>query len=452
MARTRRSHRFTALKVEGGILPPDFLQTIAELEAPRQASSDYGISKSLAIKEELARYWRIASDLYSAYAERYPREDLSPRRVGVSDWLVPLLRSVFNYDDLKKAGRITLDEREYRLTHHACGSSVPLLLVPRHFDMDKADRRFGHEGRRQAPHDLMQEFLNAEDASLWGIVSNGAKLRILRDNPSLTRPSYLEADLELIFEEELYPDFAALWLSIHASRLRSTDDTPSDCIIETWREKAHETGERALENLRVGVTESLRQLGNGIVQHQDSKDLRAALDKGALSREQYFQQLLRLVYRLIFLFSTEERNLLHSPEATEEQRKVYAEGYSLSRLRERAERRRHYDNHRDLWQSLQITFNALARGAPPLGLPALGGLFRSDQCPDLDSAAISNERLLEAIRSLSSFLSGSALVRVNYRDMGTEELGSVYESLLELQPLIVANATHWTFIFLGDTN
>ena len=452
MARTRRSHGFTALKVEGGILPPDFLQTIAELDAPRQASSDYGISKSLAIKEELARYWRIASDLYSAYAERYPREALSPQRVGVSDWLVPLLHSVFNYDDLKKAGRIALDEREFRLTHHACSSSIPILLVTRHFDLDKADRRFGHEGRRQAPHDMMQEFLNAEDASLWGIVSNGAKLRILRDNPSLTRPSYLEADLDLIFQEELYPDFAALWLALHASRLQPREDRPSSCIIETWRDEAHETGERALENLRDGVIEALRQLGNGFVQHQHNDDLRTALAEGTLSPDDYFQQLLRLVYRLIFLFSTEERNLLHAPDATEVQRQVYAEGYSLSRLRERAERRRHYDHHRDLWQSLHITFNALARGATPLGLPALGGLFRSDQCPDLDSSAISNERLLEAVRSLSSFRTGAALVRVNYRDMGTEELGSVYESLLELQPVLDVNAMPWAFSFLGDGN
>ncbi len=452
MARTRRSHGFTALKVEGGILPPDFLQTIAELEAPSQASSDYGISKSLAIKEELARYWRIASDLYAAYAERYPREDLTPQRVGVSDWLVPLLHSVFNYDDLEKTGRTVLDEREFRLTHHSCSSSVPLLLLTRHFDLDKADRRFGHEGRRQAPHDLMQEFLNAEDASLWGIVSNGSKLRLLRDNPSLTRPAYLEADLDLIFREDLYPDFAALWLAMHASRLQSIDDAPSSCIIETWRDKAHETGERALENLRDGVTEALRQLGNGFLQHPHNEELRAALDKGSLSKEQYFQQLLRLVYRLIFLFSTEERNLLHAPEATAAQRQVYAEGYSLSRLRERAERRRHYDHHQDLWQSLQITFNALALGAPPLGLPALGGLFRPGQCPTLDSSAISNERLLEAIRSLSSFRTGAALVRVNYRDMGTEELGSVYESLLELQPVVDLNVTPRTLGFLGDAN
>ena len=450
MARTRRSHGFTALKVEGGILPPDFLQTIAELEATSQASSDYGISKSLAIKEELARYWRIASDLYSAYAERYPREDLSPQRVGVSEWLVRLLHSVFNYDDLEKAGRIALDDREFRLTHHACSSSVPLLLVTRHFDLDKADRRFGHEGRRQAPHDLMQEFLNAEDASLWGIVSNGSKLRLLRDNPSLTRPAYLEADLDLIFQEDLYPDFAALWLAVHASRLQSIDDAPSSCIIETWRDKAHETGERALENLRDGVTEALRQLGNGFLQHPHNEELRAALEKGSLSKEQYFQQLLTLVYRLIFLFSTEERNLLHAPEATAAQRRVYAEGYSLSRLRERAERRRHYDHYQDLWQSLQITFSALARGAAPLGLPALGGLFRSGQCPTLENSAISNERLLEAIRSLSSFRTGAPLVRVNYRDMGTEELGSVYESLLELQPDVEMNVTPWAFNFLGN--
>lgn len=452
MARTRRSHGFTALRVEGGLLPPEFLQTVAELDAPRQASSDYGISKSLAIKEELARYWRIASDLYAAYADRYPREDLSPQRVGVSDWLVPLLHSVFNYDDLEKAGRTVLDDREFRLTHHACSSSVPLLLVTRHFELDKADRRFGHEGRRQAPHDLMQEFLNAEDASLWGIVSNGSKLRILRDNPSLTRPSYLEADLDLIFQEDLYPDFAALWLAMHASRLQSKEDTPSSCIIETWRDKAHETGERALENLREGVTEALRQLGNGFVQHQNNDGLRTALVEGTLTPDNYFQQLLRLVYRLIFLLSTEERNLLHSPDATEEQRMVYSEGYSLSRLRERAERRRHYDLHCDLWQSLQITFNAVARGAPPLGLPALGGLFRVDQCPVLDNSTISNERLLEAVRSLSSFRTGAALVRVNYRDMGTEELGSVYESLLELQPILDVNVIPWAFSFLGDGN
>lgn len=450
MASIRTNRGFTALRVEGGILPPEFLQSVAALEAPRQAGPDYGLSRSLAIKEELARYWRIGNDLYGSYAERRPRRDLRGRQVGIEDWLVPFLR-LLGYEDLTAAGSIVLGDRVFRLSHRAYDGAVPLLLVTRDFELDKADVRLGHDGRRQAPHGLMQEYLNAEDAALWGMVSNGSKLRILRDNASLTRPSYIEADLDLIFAEELYPDFSALWLTAHASRLKPLDDKPSSCIIETWRAKAHETGERIRENLRDGVTNALRQLGNGFLGHPANIELRQSLESGALSPEQFFQQLLRLIYRLLFLFTAEERELLHAPDATASGRIVYEEGYALSRLRERALRRRHYDRNSDLWRGLQITFGALAEGgAPALGLPALGGLFRNVQCPDLDRAALDNERLLEAVRSLTFFRSGKTLARVNYRDMGAEELGSVYESLLELQPVIDVDASPWTFAFSGD--
>ena len=285
-------------------------------------------------KRNSPRYWRIANDLYANYSERRARRDLRARRVGVDEWLVPLLRSLLGYDDLTATESVTLGDRTFKLTHRACADAVPLLLLTRDFNLDKADPRFGYEGRRLAPHGLMQEYLNAEDRSLWGMVSNGSKLRILRDNPSLTRPSYIEVDLDLVFGEELYPDFAALWLAAHASRLNPINGKPSSCIIETWRAKAHETGVRALEHLRDGVTEALRQIGNGFLQHPDNNALRAALEDGTLTPEHYFQQLLRLVYRLLFLFTTEERDLLHEPDATDEQRAVFAEGYSLSRLRE----------------------------------------------------------------------------------------------------------------------
>ena len=450
MAPARNSHGFTALRIEGGILPAEFLQDIAALEAPQQAGTDYGLSKSLALKEELARFWRIANDLHDDYSKRRVRQNLSAERVGVDEWLVPFLRTVLGYDDLLPFGNVTLGDRVFKLTHHALGESVPFLLVTHDFNLDRADPRLGHEGRRQAPHGLMQEFLNAEDDCLWGMVSNGSKLRILRDNPSLTRPSFLEADLELVFSEQLYADFAAFWLTAHASRLTPAESKPSSCIIEDWRAKAHETGERVLANLRDGVTEALRHMGNGFLQHRDNDALRKALSEGRLTPDHYFQQLLRLVYRLLFLSTSEERDLLHTPEATEEQRSIFAEGYSLSRLRERALRRRYYDHHQDIWQSLRITFSALAQGAPALGLPALGGLFHTKQCPDLDAAAIANEPLLDAIRSLAFFRSGSTLARINYRDMGTEELGSVYESLLELQPALDVNASPWTFGFIGD--
>lgn len=452
MARNRNSHGFTAIRIEGAILPPEFLALIAAQAAKHQSGADYGLTRSLSLKDELARYWRIANDLYTAYAERRERKDLSPIKVGIEDWLVPLLKDVFSFDDLAAARPISIGDRQFLITHQAFSGTVPVLLTIRQFELDRADSRFGEEGRRHAPHGLIQEFLNASDDALWGITANGAKLRLLRDNPSLTRPAYIEADLELIFAEQLYSDFAALWLTLHASRLKPVDGKSSGSILERWRAQAHETGERALKHLREGVTEALRQLGNGFLQHPGNEDLRAALSDGSLTADRYFQELLRLVYRLLFLFTAEERGLLHAPTVTPDQRTIFKDGYSLARLRERALKRRHYDRHPDLWQGLLIVFRALERGQVGLGLPALGGLFERGHCEQLDAGLISNERLLEAIRALAYFRTGAGLTRVNYRDMGTEELGSVYESLLELHPRLDVNVSPWTFGFANDAS
>ena len=452
MARNRKGFSFTAIRIEGGILPPEFLTVIAAQAAKYQSGVDYGLTKSLTLKDELARYWRIANDLYTNYAERRERTDLNPTMVGLHDWLVTLLKEVLGFSDLLPARSVADGDRTFPITHQAFGGAVPVLLTTREFELDGADPRFGEEGRRRAPHGLVQELLNTRDDALWGIVANGSKLRLLRDNPSLTRPAYIEADLELIFAEQLYPDFAALWLLGHASRLTPIDGKASNGVLERWRAEAHETGERALEHLREGVTEALRQLGNGFLQHPDNQALRMALSNGTLSAERYFQELLRLVYRLLFLFTAEERRLLHSPDATDDQRTIYVQGYSLTHLRDRVLKRRHYDRHHDLWQGLKLVFNILSRGEPALGLPALGGLFGTDQCQQLETGLISNDRLLQAVRALAYFRTSSGLTRVNYRDMDTEELGSVYESLLELHPVIDVDSAPWAFGFTGQAN
>lgn len=444
------NHGFSGLKVEGGMLPPEYLQTIAACKAPEQSDSDYDLSKSLALREEIARYWKIAADLYDRYTRHRSRGNLKAMRTAIHDWSVPLLRDVLGYNSLVSYGSVEVNERVFNLTHKAYGGTVPVLLVDNKFKLDKAYPFLGHDGRRQAPHGIMQEYLNAEDAALWGIISNGSKLRILRDNVSLTRPSYIEADLDLIFSEELYPDFTALWLTAHASRFRPIDSKPSRCIIESWRTKAIEDGERIRENLRDGVTASLNYLGNGFLKHAKSEKLREDLQRGTITVDDYFQQLLQLIYRLLFLFTTEDRNLLHTSEATSEQREMFENGYSASRLRKRVLRRRYYDQHHDLWQGLKITFDTVAVGCPGLGMPALGGLFRSDYCPDLSSAAIANDDILRAVKAITYFHSRQSLTRINYRDMGTEEFGSVYESLLELQPTLDVKTSPWTFGFVND--
>ena len=71
----------------------------------------------------------------------------------------------------------------------------------------------------------MQEFLNRSPDHLWAIVSNGLRLRLLRDNQALSRQSFLEFDLEAMFAGEVYSDFVLLWLMAHATRFAPRDPT-----------------------------------------------------------------------------------------------------------------------------------------------------------------------------------------------------------------------------------
>ncbi len=183
----------------------------------------------------------------------------------VIDWLVPLFEDILGYHDITPTGRVALGERRFPIDFHAAGGTVPLVLTTADHDLDRAAAPFGDDGRRR-PHGLVQEYLNAADGCLWGLVANGRQVRLLRDNPSLTRPAYIEADLERMFEEQLFADFAAFWLLFHSSRLTPREGGPSHCLLEGWRAASQETGERVRENLRDGVTEALRQLGNGFLE------------------------------------------------------------------------------------------------------------------------------------------------------------------------------------------
>ena len=108
-----------------------------------------------------------------------------------------------------------------------------------------------------------------------------------------------------------------------------------------------------------------RELGKGFLENPANGDLRDALQTGKLTRQAYYEVLLRLVYRLIFLFAAEDRGLLHAPNAPDMPcRKAYRHGYSVSRLRERCTRNTSLDRYHDAWEGLRASFNALGTGEP----------------------------------------------------------------------------------------
>ena len=182
-------------------------------------------------------------------------------------------------------------------------------LVGRGLSLDR--RAAGQRGAAAAnPHGLVQGFLNRSDAHLWAIVSNGLRLRILRDNQALSRQSYIEFDLEAMFAGEVYSDLVLLWLVVHASRFVPREsERPETCWLEQWTREAEQQGARALGELRGGVERALRILGRGFTSYPRNAALRERLRTGALTPDGLHGQLLRVVYRLIFLFVAEDRTL-----------------------------------------------------------------------------------------------------------------------------------------------
>lgn len=220
---------------------------------------------------------------------------------------------------------------------------------------------------------------------------------------------------------------------------------PHTVDVVSLRDAVGTASEQLARDLRSGVEEALLTLGNGFLSHPDNGALRSALQDGSLLDRDVHDQLLRLVYRLIVLLMVEERGLLHPEGTPDAARALYSEGYSLRRLRERSAKRSAHDQDADAWEAVKVVFRGVAGGEPRLGLPALAGLFAESQCPALDASKLPNRALMLAIVKLSWLRVPSGLSRVNWRAMEPEELGGVYESLLELVPLVSVASRSYAF-------
>ncbi len=441
MARkTSDAASFPSLTVEGGLLSSAILDAVYALEADKQKPEHYQVRQGLTLRDEFSLSFRVAQ----AHFDKFARLE-SPGRRATENFIRGLLTEAFGFDDL--------DEAPLPLTMIAGSDRVPVVVVPSADDLDRASETLSQDRRRSASFAL-QDYLNDREEALWGLAANGTRLRLMRDNASLTRPAYIEADLAQIFETDDLASFAILWLLIHRSRFGQTGTPATDCALEDWREAGAREGEAARDKLAGQVEEALRVLGTGFL--SGNEQLRARIESGELKLTEFFNELLKLVYRVIFLMVAEDRNLLHPPipkddpqaRSKEAARDLYARGYSLAGLRQLALRRHARDRHHDRFEGLKIIFTALTHGEKRLALPALGGLFAEGQMSDLRAARLPNGAFLEAIFQLGWLRQDGALVPVNWRAMQTEELGSVYESLLELQPQIAPDGR--TLLFATD--
>ncbi|MFE8013063.1 Eco57I restriction-modification methylase domain-containing protein [Streptomyces antibioticus] len=437
-AATRTALAFTAVTTVGGLLPADMLLRIAEARnLPGTKSADYGLPASVPVRDEAERAWEYLKPLWRDLRTALPSDpqtgapSADPTGRAGTDWLAQVFRKL-DFGALTEvgAGGVAADsdaEKRFPVSHRHGPALVH--LVPWNQELDK------RPAAGQVPaQSMLQDCLNRTEAHLWAVLTNGRRLRLLRDSSSFSTAAYVDFDLEAIFDGELFSEFVLLYSLLHASRFAVAEGaSASGCWLEKWRAEAVTSGARALDQLRLGVQNALTVLGTGFLRHPENARLREDVDPKALR-----DALLRLVYRLLFVFVAEDRDALLGPEAGERQREAYERYFSSARLRERA-RRRQGTAHGDQYEALRIVLGALGTegGRPELGLPGLGGLFSHKEADaPLDGLKLSNESLLAAVRHLAQVRDPGARRwrAVDYRHLDAEELGSVYESLLELEP------------------
>ena len=448
---------YPSIRIEGAIFSPDILDRLED--APGQRPTDFGLDGSAKVKEEIARAWADAQDYWRIFQRKL--EPLKPESPATSEtrnnWVVPLLGLLGHQLEYQARG-VTINDKLFPVSHRTINrgnTPVHIIGCREPAGLDRKPEKTG--GPRMSAHAMVQEYLNLKD-ELYGLVTNGLVLRLLRDSSRLVKLTYLEFDLERIFSEGLFADFAVLFRLLHASRLPQSLEDSSTCWLERYHQDSLDSGARIRSGLSKAVEQAILDFANGFLSQEANHDLHEQIHSGQLTPEGYYQLLLRLIYRLLFLLVIEERGLVFPTDVKSTHREIYYRFYSLQRLRRLSERQ-HLANprHRDLWLALLTTFRLFEAGGPgqKIGVaPLAGDLFDPEAIGPLADCTLGNDVLLGCLRSLGLYQhpENSQIIRVNYAALNVEEFGSVYEGLLEHKPVFLNMAGRIEFAFAqGET-
>ena len=189
MARWRNNQEFQTIRSEGGLLPPDLLRRLIDPRSklPGVRPEDYALAARERLNEVVTQSWNRLRKHWTEF--RAATANLSAGEAGTGltndKWSLPLLREL-GFGLLPATAGPEVGGRTYAIRRFF--GPAPVHLLGCGLSLDR--RAAGQRGAASAnPHGLVQEFLNRSDAHLWAVVSNGLRLRILRDNQALHRRS-----------------------------------------------------------------------------------------------------------------------------------------------------------------------------------------------------------------------------------------------------------------------
>jgi len=429
------------IKSSGNIITEDFCMALA-----KETKAEYVKDKSFGV--EMKKVDDVIASTFEKLRERW--EENRTQIIGNEydnatlrkKWILPFLEAL-GYQPVFIAHNIKSESgTEYQIPYKGWDSEyAPLIhMVNSAQDFDTKDKH-SRTHSNKSPQDCLQQFLNTSHHQ-WAILINGKKVRLLRDFYHSITKGFLEFDLESIFETANSEQFRVLFRILHASRIENQYqgkqeieydeegnpiEVEDNCLLESFHKKSRETGVKVGNKLRDQVIEAIEKLGNGFAESLDPDEFQNGKVKG------FYAEILNIIYRLLFLMFAEQKGWLPVRNS------IYARTYSLNALREMAERGNYsHDEEHDLWEGLKITFKLVANGYEFKNgdtINAFGGqLFSDKKIAVIKDLSLKNKYLLDAIFRLSYFKLDNLSNRINYANLAIDELGSVYESLLDYEP------------------
>lgn len=448
--------RYPSIRIEGAILSADILDKIEQEELLGQKPKDFGLNgTTVRVKDEIVKAWADSQDMWRIYKRKM--EDVSEFKTGTTEtrnfWIVPLLGLLgYEVELYRKAQEI--HGKTYAISHYANNiDRFPMHIMG---FRDSLDKKRLDSGPRMSPHALVQEYINLNE-HLFALVSNGLTIRLLRDSSRLIKLSFVEFDLERMFEEEHFADFALMFRLIHCSRMPTKQTEGPESLIEGYHQDSLDSGSRIRDGLSNAVEQSIKLFANGFLSHPKNNALRQAIIDGNLTEKEFYQYQLRFIYRLLFLMVIEERDLIFTKDTHRRKKDIYYNYYSVSRIRKLSEKRHLADKrYSDVWMNLKNTFRLFEKETFGVKLdikPLDGELFGTNALGELTQCELNNKVLLECLTNLSVFTNPNTKqkMRVNYASLNVEEFGSVYEGLLEYDPVLDVNGNKVEFrLVKGD--
>ncbi len=323
-----------------------------------------------------------------------------------------------------------------------------LVLESKRFCLPLDSRDGSDQSQRSSPHAQILRYLQTADTVSegrirFGILTNGCVWRLYDQRARPRASGYFEADLRTMLDHENVNDLRAFYLLFRRQAF-----IPRTGVTETFIESALVEGrryeEQVAQDLSIVVFERVfpnlvNALENAVVVGQLPKISKESDRRPPL--QEIRDGALIFLYRLLFILYAEDRGLLPVNDSR-------YDDYGLrKRVRDDvASRTAEEDTFSEVannyYNRLLELFHLIDKGDSSIGLPPYnGGLFASGTAPLLEKVRLADDKIAPIIYDLSHTETNNTRRFVNYRDMSVQQLGSIYERLLEREPSLDADGS-----------